>query len=120
MDTIRYIGDTLFVKASEMVSDYTPAIENKGAGWTDVIITIIVCATIAIVTIYGCKQFFTWKIHVYDQDIAQKKEKWEWEVADIKRKQVAEYRNKELDLLKEEKGKCLEKIDSYIQDLQKP
>ena len=120
MDTIQFISDTIFVKTSEMASNLQPAIENKGAGWTDVLITFFVCATIAIVAIYACKQFFTWKRHVYYQDFAQKKQKREWEVEDIKREQVAEYRNKELDLLKEEKGKCLEKIDSYIQDLQKP
>ena len=102
-----------------MAFNLQPALEEKGAGWTDVLITFFVCATIAIVAIYVCIRFFNWKQYMYDQDIAQKNKKREWEIEDIKRKQFAEYLNKELDLLEEKKDK-LEKINNYIQDLGKP
>jgi len=76
--------------------------------------TFVIIAAIAAVTIILYRLINLWMVN------SKAKRERKWAVEDTKREQIAKYREKELDLLKENKENISEKLDSFITELQKP
>lgn len=114
MHNITIACGAITAKLGQIAIYFTPAQHCKGAGWTDVIIAVLVCGTIAAIAIVGLVLYFRWKNRQLKEEMAQKKTERDWAIDDAKRKQIAEYRKL---LLEIEKGNYPGDDHPYVKEL---
>ena len=78
----------------------------------------IICGTLVILAAITATTIILWQLISFWKASNKSRREREWKVQDIRREQIAEYRRREMDLLKE-KDEILKKLDSYIHDVQK-
>lgn len=118
MNLLLQICDSTLIKMHESACHY-PFIVEKTVNTSNPEITKMVCGTIVILAIIAAITVLFWKLINFWAESSKAKRERKHKVEDVKREQIAEYRSKELDLLKENKEENLKKLNSYIQDLQK-
>lgn len=119
MDTLYLLCDsitTLINGSPAFVCQ--PLTEKAGANSYNDAITDKICGTLVILAAITVIAVLLWELIGFWTESSKAKRERAYQIEDVKRKQIAEYRNKELDLLKEDKEKCLSKLDDYLKSLE--
>ncbi len=116
MNLLLQICDSALIKMHESACHYPFIVENT-VNTSNPEITKIVCGTIVILAIIAAITILLWKLISFWAESSKAKREREYEAKDVRREQIAKYREKELELLKEDKENCLAKLDSYLKDL---
>lgn len=119
MDTLYLLCDSIatLVNGSPAVV-CQPIIEKAGANSYNDAITDKICGTLVILAAIAAIAIVLWKLISFWAESSKAKREHAYQSEEVRRKQISEYRNKELELLKEDKAKSLEKLDGYIKSLQ--
>ena len=112
------VCDSVFMKMCESTCR-CPNIVEKTVNTSNPEITKMICGTFVIIVIVAAITFILWKLISFWAESSKAKRERDNSIEDAKREQVAKYRDKELELL-EKKEEKLAKLNSYIQDIQKP
>lgn len=118
MDTLYLLCDSIatLVNGSPAVV-CQPIIEKAGANSYNDAITDKICCTLVILAVIAAIAILLWKLISFWAESSKAKRERAYHVEDARREQIAEYRKKEMELLKEDKAKSLEKLDDYIKNL---
>ena len=116
MNILLQICDSVLLKMHECADHCSPVVE-KTVNTSNPEITKMVCGTIVILAIIAAVTILLWKLIDFWAESSKAKREREHKAEDVRREQIAEYRKKELDLLKEDKEKSLAKLDSYLKSL---
>lgn len=120
METLHLLCDsiaTLTNSPSTIICQ--PIIEKAETNCYNYGITDKICGTLVLIAGIAAITIVIWKLISFWAESSKAKRERKNTVEDVKREQIAAYRKKELELLEENKAK-INKLNTYIQDLQKP
>ena len=118
MDIMLHVCDSALMKMQESAC-HCPIIVEKAFNPDNMEIAKMICGAIVMLTVIAALTILLWKLIGFWSEVDKAKRERANAIEDGKRKQMAEYQKKVLDLVADDKDKSLETLNNYIGELKK-
>lgn len=117
-DTV-VISDSIIVKVTKAIEFLQPTMTEVGSNSEDVIITIVICATLVIIALMAFITFYLWKKKDLSAIEQERKDKRNWEIQDCHRKILVELSDKIISKLNGNNSPSVKTWEEYVGYLNK-
>jgi len=112
-DTI-VISDSITVKATKAIEVLQPTMTEAGTNSEDVMIAIVICATLVIIALMAFLTFYLWKKKELSAIEKERKDRRNFEIQDCHRKMLAELSDKIISKLNGNNSPSVETWEEYV------
>ena len=117
-DTV-VISDSITVKVTKAIEFLQPTMTEAGTNSEDVMVAIVICATLVIIALMAFITFYLWKKKELSAIEQERKDKRNFEIQDCHRKMLAELSDKIISKLNGNNSLSVETWEEYVGNLNK-